>query len=58
VPTVESEQYTLQGTADFDGMSGLDVGLIDDKNPKGWQVFELSRKGEWNQQQCDMMPTV
>eukprot|EP00729_Bicosta_minor_P015278 gene15278-25907_t len=25
VPTVESEQYTLQGTADFDGMSGLDV---------------------------------
>ena len=53
-----ADQYTLQGTADFVGMTGLDVGLIADKNSSGWQVFELSRKGEWNERQCSMMPTV
>lgn len=31
---------------------------VADKDPKGWQVFELSRGGVWDVNKCAWMPTV
>ena len=39
-------------------MEGRDLGLVQDRNPAGWQSFELCRKGVWDEQQCTRMPTL
>lgn len=39
-------------------MEGRDLGLVQNKDPAGWQSFELCRKGLWDERQCARMPTL
>lgn len=40
---VNEHNPSNQRQAGFNGMHGRDLGLVADKDPNGWQVFELSR---------------